>query len=181
MRIYDPYIVVGTGRCGSSFVSGVLHNDLDICMGKEMRGPGPYNVDGYYEDIHFKKYNEMILVGDLTLQGWLKLIQQTIVERRNLGKKWGFKDPRISELLGLYLTFFDKPRIIWCDRDKDLVINSLVKNYEYPVERAEMQYNARNMILNRLIPKTDHVKIYFNGEKVSKDTVIDIVTSKWQN
>lgn len=148
-------------------------------MGMEMRGPGELNPNGYYEDAYFKRYNELFLMNDLTFQGWLKFIEQLVRERRDLNRPWGFKDPRTADILGLYLAMFEEPKIIWCTRQKELVVKSLIEKAMLTPEKAEATYEARTAMIGRLMTGKDYLHIHFNGELVARASVKEKIQEKW--
>ena len=179
MTKHDPFIVVGTGRCCSSFVSSVLHNRLGVCMGYDFKKPNSINPEGYYEDREFLLSNHNLIAGDWTLQGWLKVVHKIIDARQELGIPWGFKDPRIAELLGEYLGFFDNPHIIWCDREARLVIKSLVTKYEYSPDIAKKMYVVRMIKMDRLLKGRNILRIKIGEDRLSEEDVIAMIDEKY--
>jgi len=175
----DPVIVIGTGRCASSFVSGILHNDLNVCMGLGFEKPTQFNPEGYYEDIDIKRNNENLISSNFTLQYWAKNIMDIMKVRTDRNIPWGFKDPRVCDLLGLYLGMFDNPKILWCIRDRALVIKSLVERYGHPLKHAETQHDSRMQVGIRLLRQRDHLQIRFTEERCSKEDVIHQIREKW--
>ena len=177
----DPVIVVGTGRCGSSFVSGILHNDLGVLMGDRFRKPDPLrNPDGYYEDLDFVDLNRDLLFNYMTFGGWMIKIQDLISKRLSMDKPWGFKDPQVSELMGLYLGFFNKPKIIWCQRSFRAVLDSFVTKNRWTETDARHIISARFTCLKRLLESRDRLDIVFKqDERKTKEEIISVITSKW--
>ena len=51
MKRIDSYLVVGTGRSGTSTVARVMHEKLGISMGNEFVPSNEFNEKGYYEDV----------------------------------------------------------------------------------------------------------------------------------
>ena len=175
----DPVMVIGTGRCGSSFVSGILHNDLNVCMGLRFEEPTKFNPEGYYEDIDIKRNNGNLLEAFFTLQGWAKNIKDIMKDRMVRNIPWGFKDPRLCDLLGFYLTMFENPKIIWCIRDRELVLKSLVQKYNFSPEQAILQHDVRMQSTERLMRGRDHLQVEFTEERYGKDDVIHLIKGKW--
>jgi hypothetical protein len=68
-RTYDPVIVVGPGRCGTSCVAGVLHR-LGIYMGHRLLPADRTNPYGHWEDSDFVEVNEARLSGEITRAAW---------------------------------------------------------------------------------------------------------------
>ena len=175
----EPVIVTGTGRCGSSFVAGILHNDLNISMGLKFEKPSINNPNGYYEDVEIKRNNDDFLKNYKTFLGWATNIKKIMTMRVSRDIPWGFKDPRIADLFGLYLAMFDAPKIIWCIRDKDLVLKSLIEKYQYTQTQAIMQYKSRMQVIGRLLRERDHLQIHFTKEGTKKEDVIRLIHQKW--
>jgi hypothetical protein len=56
-------LVVGTGRCGTSTVARVLHEQLGVCMGSRFREADANNPRGFYEDLDALEANQRLLAG----------------------------------------------------------------------------------------------------------------------
>lgn len=168
----DPYIVIGTGRSGSSTVARILHNKMDIFMGHEFRKPNEINPDGFWEDIEFYKPNWKFLNGKITYPEWIEKIFGVIAQRMELNKSWGFKDPDATHFLGLYLSFFENPKIIRCRRKKELVIKSLMKSFGHTKEYAENLYKHKEWILDNVLVGRSHLAVYFNEKRMLDEDII---------
>jgi len=177
--IYDPYIVIGTGRSGSSTVAGILHNKMEIFMGHEFRKPDEKNSSGYWEDIEFASPNWRFLKGKIAYPEWIEEIFAVIAERKNRGIPWGFKDPDATHFLGLYLSFFKEPKIIRCRRKKELVIASLIKSFGWTQKYAENLWNMKEMILDNVLSGRDYLEIYFDEKRIPDIEIIKLIEEKW--
>src|SRR6476620_1936431 len=102
-----PFVVVGMGRSGSSYVGGVLHR-AGIDMGKEVKPADAYNQAGYYEDLEVLQAHEAWLrelnleFGSVRLNFPLevgpkrrKWIQEFVARREGESVTWGLKVPGI--------------------------------------------------------------------------------------
>ena len=147
----DPYLVVGTGRCGTSFVDRILHENLGVYMGKIFRPTNRNNPDGNYEDAEFNDLNKLHITGQLNYQEYATQLQKVVDERRSLKRPWGVKDPMLSYNLGLWLSFFQNPKIIRCKRRPDLVIKSLMRCYDWKKDEATEFFERRERALDRLL------------------------------
>lgn len=179
MPQFDPFIVVGTGRCGTSFVAKVLHETLGVSMGERFRDANAFNPEGYYEDMEFVHANTMLIKGTLTLREWATSIGNLIEERQSRGIMWGFKDPRAAELIGLYIQFFENPMVVWCVRPKELIVNSFLTKYHRSTEEANLVYDTRYTFLRRTLSQRDHLKIHFNEHRLSVEDVAKAIKAKW--
>jgi len=182
----DPYIVVGVGRCGTSIVANILHNKLNICMGDAFdpdRNFHKSNPLGFWEDKEFATANKFFVLGKINFSLWVDHILYTAGTRKHQAKPWGFKDTRTSYLLGFYLSLFEKPRIIYCKRDKGLVVKSLVKNYGYEDEFANLLYDYRAALLDNMLNKVnvDRLIIDFDTRRVTDEEIISLIRNKWRD
>jgi len=176
----NPYIVVGVGRCGTSTVARVLHTKLNVCMGLEFVKSSKSNPDGTYEDIVFWLLNRKLLGNKVAFPSWHYAVQQLVMDRQNLNVPWGWKDPVTSQLLGIYLTFFDNPKIIRCNRDKILVLQSIKKHWKRTADAAASQYISTTACLDRILKGIDHLVIDFGKEVLSDEYIIERITSRWE-
>ena len=175
----DPYIVIGTGRSGSSTVAGILHNKMGIFMGQEFRKPNEKNPDGFWEDVEFASPNWKFLNGKINYPRWIKEIFAVIAKRESWDAPWGFKDPDATHFLGLYLSFFKNPKIIRCKRNKELVTKSLMRCFKYSMIKAENLWNMKEMILDNVLSGKDYLEIYFNERKISDTEIMKTIKGKW--
>jgi len=54
------YIVFGMHRSGTSFLAHAL-KDQGVNIGKEITGPGVGNLVGYFENVDFLHFNDLLL------------------------------------------------------------------------------------------------------------------------
>lgn len=176
---YEPHIVIGTGRSGSSTVARILHNEMDVFMGHEFRKPDKKNPNGFWEDVEFASPNWKFLNGKIDYPTWIEEIFGAIARRKALDKPWGFKDPDATHFLGLYLSFFENPKIIRCKRKKGLVIKSLLKSFGYTQEYAENLHQNKEWILDNILSGKDCLTIYFSEIQTPDQKIIDLIKGKW--
>ena len=147
-------IILGMHRSGTSMLSGVL-NRLGIDMGDDQVGRQQSNPLGHFEDGELLSLNEYILsqaggswdnpppAAQIQNQA-AKLndrIQKIIQDKRlaNQDQHWGWKDPRTSLTINLYLPYLRNPYIIWSQRDPVSISNSLwIRNEISPEEADEL-------------------------------------------
>jgi len=177
----DPYLVLGTGRSGTSTVARIFHNKLGVFMGHQFPPTNETNPDGFWEDMDFYRANKSFVMGQISFPVWRKKVWTTILMRRALNKPWGFKESRMGHLIGLYVGFFDNPRIVWCQREKDLVIASLQRCYGHDKKRAYALWRTREKTIDRILRNTDHLVIYFNKKRKSDEEIIEHIKSKWKD
>lgn len=136
--------VLGSGRSGTSLIMNILSNG-GMSVSKQLLKAEKRNPLGYYEDleilnIHKQIFTELGATPTLPLQdGWLSLppVQnwkkqlKSIVNNniQNSSNIWGFKEPRTTLLLELWIEIFEEMKIepifILSVRNPAAVIQSL--------------------------------------------------------
>lgn len=184
---YKTCVVLGMHRSGTSMIAGCLHT-LDIKMGENLVGESKYNPLGHYEDEDFLRLNKEIL--DSAGGDWLNppsrkkiLAQKTKFneEIKNLVEKkkerlWGWKDPRTSLTIDLYLPFLDDVYLIICYRDKDAVADSLNRRSGRPLEvgiKLKELYDARIKETKDQNPEIPALKIKYEKTLENPKETID--------
>ena len=167
MQHFKPFIVIGTGRSGTTTTAKILHEKLKVFMGNRFRG-------GHYEDLDFKDNDDLFLSRKIDLCTWRICLADLIRKRQKEDRPWGFKNPRNAYLLDLYFEYFMSPNIIYCIRNKKQIVSSLMKNYGWPGEVAETVYNERTQIIEEVLEQTKlkHLILDFT-EYLSEEYVIN--------
>lgn len=183
---FDPYIVVGVGRSGTSTVADILHNKLNVCMGNNFGGEWnkqSSKPNGFWEDLDFSVASRGFVLGKINLDSWMDHVLLMAAQRKQRSRAWGFKDTRICYLLGFYLGIFQKPRLVYCKRDKDVVIRSLMKCYEFSDQESIMLYDQRTMLLDNAFSQinTDSLVIDFGKRRVPDKEIIKQLQDKWED
>jgi len=60
-RKFQPYLVIGTGRSGTSTVARVLHEKLNVFMGYHFPETTDQNPKGFWEDLEFNEWNKALI------------------------------------------------------------------------------------------------------------------------
>jgi hypothetical protein len=102
-----PFVVVGMGRSGTSYVSSALHA-AGVDMGASLKTADEHNPQGYYEDLEATRMHEAWLArrglnlastGDVfpldVTAGELAAITAYVTRRDSPGRRWGVKAPGI--------------------------------------------------------------------------------------
>ncbi len=179
MTTQDPYLVIGTGRCGTSTVARILHDKLGIYMGESFLQPDEHNPDGYYEDAEFVSFNHRFYRRGLDVQNWLAYTLNLIAKRQSMQKPWGIKSIRITDVLGLYLSFFDKPKLIYCHRKKEDTLASFIRCYSYSQAQAENIYWFRTKVSERLLQGRDYLSLDFT-ERLDEEKIENQIREKFR-
>jgi len=167
-------LVVGPGRAATSFVAEILYRQFRIPMGPAILGGDENNPNGYWEDLWFADLNEQHLFESMPF-GAFQGVARWIIEQREIFPIWGFKDPRLSYLLGFYLQYIPDPIIIRCRRNIEDVARSSLKlkvNKEryktFEVQKEDIksrEYGLDNILQGRRV-----LNLWFN-ERQTMETV----------
>jgi hypothetical protein len=172
------YLVVGTGRCGSSTVARIMHEQLGIKMGKTFVSTDVHG--GFYEDFDFYVLNQQVYSGQIKLSEWFDTCQKLLIDRGEHDGPWGIKEPLMSYFLGQMIMFLDNfPRIIWTRRARRLVVKSMVTNWNVPTNTAIDAYRGREKILKRMLLHLPHLMIDFSDKRLEDDEIVSLIKRKW--
>lgn len=157
-------VVLGSGRSGTSLLMQVL-NRLGMDISDNLALADEQNTMGSYEDYEifsrqtkilrktcgyhwfplekdwFKKANIEVIRNELE-----NIIAQKIEESKNI---FGFKDPRTSLFLLMWIRIFNKlkivPRYILTVRNPASVISSMQRQYNWSDSQSELSWLNRNV------------------------------------
>ena len=177
----SPYIVIGSGRSGTSNVARILHEKMGIHMGDVFPPSDTVNPGGYYEDMEFWKLNKSFIRGLTNYPNWFVGVSNLITARAKKGIPWGFKENRTSYLLGLLPVFCDGMKIIRCNRDPELVMKSCMEKWGHSEHEAESYYYGRNWAIDRLMRHFDHLLIDYGKDRLEDDEIIERIRGKWNS
>ena len=154
------FIVLGMHRSATSLIAGSL-NKNDVVMGFDYIKADTGNPKGYWEDKDFLDLNKMILndVGGSwknppTESAILKNRSayadeiEKLVKKREQYPLWGWKDPRTTLTIKLFLPHIKNPHFICCLRDPSDVAKSLSERNGMKFDKAMRLakiYNDRMM------------------------------------
>ena len=157
-------VVLGSGRSGTSLAMQVLHG-LGMAVSDNLNAASVANPLGTYEDAEIFKLQASLLV-DLGVSpaspmpdGWLqekacfqaidalgKLIESRLEANANI---FGFKDPKTSMLIPLWVRVFNKlklsPVYILAVREPGATISSFLRQYNNPAPIAEITWLIRTV------------------------------------
>ena len=171
-------VILGMHRSGTSMVAGVL-DILGVNMGKELEEANKWNPVGYFENKKFMAINKEItdeedglIINIPTLEKILLKKEKFIQKIKNIIKQeetnfWGWKDPRTSLTIDLFLPFLKNPHFIVCFRNPLEVAKSLRKRDGFSILeglRLTMEYNKR--IINFLDKHKELKCLYLSYEQI---------------
>ncbi len=146
------FIVVGTGRCGSSMVAGILDR-LGVNMGKDSLPADHINKLGYYEDVEFDEPMELLLGDRMTLDVFMSTLDRL---GRARGEPWGFKNPKSAYLIPHLYRAFPDAKWIWVKRNFVDTVESTIKAYAEKIgwgfKTASSMVLGREACLDRYLP-----------------------------
>jgi len=142
-------IVLGMHRSGTSMVAGVL-SKLGVNMGQALVGKSWSNPLGHFEDRDFVELNKRILeaaggswdappsesaIRDQE-RSFTEEIKAIIGTKEQESDMWGWKDPRTSVTIELYLPYLTNPYFIVCHRDYRAIAESLRRRDGMEIEEG---------------------------------------------
>lgn len=118
-------IVLGCFRSGTSAVAGVLHH-LGVYMGSEFDPPSPNNVQGYWEDLQFKRIHQQMNWG-ISDQAQIDFEYEELVRNREANHQlWGLKDPLLCLFVSKFVSLLQcDHQLIACKRPTSEIADSL--------------------------------------------------------
>jgi len=156
-------------RSGTSMVAGVL-NILGIDMGKELLGKNWSNPWGHFENIKFLELNERILrkAGGswnyppkenqiLAQVGMFSKEIKNLIQS-NESKFWGWKDPRTSLTIELFLPYLENPYFLVCHRDASAIARSLKRRNNMKLEKGLKLTQIYNQRIERFFKRHNGLK-----------------------
>ncbi|MFW5902801.1 MAG: hypothetical protein ACOCTT_02865 [archaeon] len=170
----DPYIVLGTGRSGTSALAGMMFY-LGFYMGDKFVPADKNNPAGHWEDKMFKNLNLNYIKDYISEDEFLDKIETRINMRGTEHKFWGFKVPSTAQVIDKYKEVCN-PNLIWCKRPKEDVVNSMMEHYGWKEEQAEYLHDERIKMIEKHFNKKKDLKLTFKDiiEK-PEDTVEKII------
>lgn len=152
------FVVLGMHRSATSLVTKGLSGIINI--GSVIMPAGRGNPWGHFENMRFVEMNDAILSAAggswdnppqeeaiLSLKNEFADRIQRLVKQESEGHElWGWKDPRTTLTIKLYLPYLINPHFIACFREPHEVALSLNKRDGFPIEngiRLAKEYNDR--------------------------------------
>lgn len=162
-------LVIGTGRSGTTAVAKLLHEN-GISMGNSFALSSQHDCGCNFEDLECRKINARFLKNEISYKEYINELCQYGGKRQGeTNGNWGVKHPAITYVLGIYVQVFD-PVIIHCTRNKEDVVESCMRCYDFSLDQALRLYNNRTIILKSLLERIEHLEIDFT-ERLSEEHI----------
>ena len=157
------FVVLGMHRSATSLIARGLLNS-GVFIGETLIGASTDNTYGHFEDIDFVRFNDKLLAA--AGGSWdkppleidiLNLREEYDNEIRDMIKSkerkpfWGWKDPRTTLTIDLYLPHLTNPHVIACYRNPFSVGKSLELRGDMSSEAGHKLANEYNRRLNRFL------------------------------
>jgi len=152
------FIVLGMHRSATSLVAGGLQKH-GVDIGEKLIPADHSNPWGHFEDIEISHINRAILnqaggswdnpPREAEILAQRDKFEQKIIEqinRRKGLKLWGWKDPRTTLTIKLWIPYLDNPHFVCCFRDPLEVAKSLQKRNGFSIAKGlglAGEYNKR--------------------------------------
>lgn len=159
-------IVLGPGRCGSSAIARILHNNLGVSMGYYFRDPDDSNPQGFFEDLDFRNINEMLLNNQCSIEYFKEQLNRLVRSRKG---RWGIKDPRICHLWQYYQKY--DAQFIVCARRPQLIVKSMMTNYSWSENESQQLLLTRLNGIDRLLEGRDALRIDFSIKREDSELI----------
>jgi len=157
-------IVLGPGRCGTSTIARLLHDNLNISMGRSFREPDKSNPQGFYEDLDFRDLNQKVLSNQINNSYFQEKLVKLMRSRK---EPFGIKDPRICHLWQAYRPY--TARYIVCTRRPQLIVKSLIANYGWSEEESKQLLLTRLNGIDKLLEGRDALRIDFSIKRTESE------------
>lgn len=165
--------VVGTGRSGTSLAAGILQR-LGVHMGDRFVPANHTNPAGHWEDVEFHDLNEAHLQGRLNQEDFIDALNELAFHRPDC---WGAKDPRIADLLPIYMRTFPHALFIECRRNRAECVASMMRSYGWEHSDANAVYGRRTSRCELLssLPQHQHLQLDFERREAWVDQIAHFV------
>jgi hypothetical protein len=165
-------LVLGSGRCGTSIVAGVLHK-LGVPMGERLMPSSPSNIHGHFEDLDFHTINKQYVDHEISLRVFVECLHTLMISRAKTFDLWGLKDPRVCDVLPIYLTALQFTRVrltvIRCVRAQEDTALSWSRAERCSLHVAEDIVRTREESLDDLLRGYEPLEMRFEEKQWAAD------------
>ena len=164
-------IILGMHRSGTSMIAGLI-TKMGISMGDDLLGKNPSNPFGHFEDRDFYNINREVLSKangswdnppnekNILAQADLfnKRIEKLIKKKNNNRDIWGWKDPRTSLTIKLYMPYLINPYFIFCHRQDVKIAESLKRRDDFEIQKGLDLTNIYNDRIKNFFQEYENFK-----------------------
>lgn len=161
-RLYDPVLVVGPGRCGTTSMAKLVR-EMGIDMGEHVATPD--HPEGNHEDTFIREINNACIEQKITPREWLIAFEQFVIAKKSMMKPWGFKNPLFCNFLAKGIEYFPHAKVIRCMRPIKDVVASMMRCYGWSENGAKELTQAREEMLTDVLKDRDHLVVQLSEWK----------------
>ncbi|MDL1970808.1 MAG: sulfotransferase [Candidatus Desulfofervidaceae bacterium] len=182
-------IVLGMHRSGTFMTSGIL-KILGVNIGKNLMGPHWSNPFGHFENWEFVKLNDQILEAaggswnrppekeNILAQKERFSLQIRNLIQREKSEIWGWKDPRTSLTIELYLPYLENHYFVVCYREPLNIAKSLKRRDGMEIDeglRLTAIYNQRIKEFFEKYPDLKRIDLFYEDIVTNPDKWLKIL------
>ena len=174
-------IILGMHRSGTSLVAGILFR-FGIFMGKNFLGIHASNPFGHFEDQNVIDLNDQILAAAggswKDPPGSEAILNQADKFRKEIisliaampSGTWGWKDPRLSITIELFLPYLHNPVFIVCQREPLLIVDSLYRRSQIDRKQGLRLTDIYQKRIEYVLEKyPDHRRMFVSHKEICSD------------
>ncbi|MCP4597058.1 hypothetical protein [Neptuniibacter sp.] len=169
----EPVIVLGPPRSGTSAVARVLHENMGIFMGFDLKKSIDITPDGSYESEEIHRINSLLIEAHCNHTYWGEGLVAYTKRMYELKSPWGLKDPKFAHpiVLGPLVTYFAAPVFVRCHRTREQTVKSCTAAFGTKKSQGESMYHFRNTSMDKILP--NNMTIFMDMSERATDTEIE--------
>lgn len=141
------FVILGMHRSGTSLVAKAMSKEVSIGQ-KLLIAKSSYNPDGLYENLDFQRLNDEILKAaggswdnppdEKQILAQHHRFKRQIIQliKKEQAPLWGWKEPRTTLTIRLYLPYLNDPHFLCLFRSAEQVAESLFRRDKMPKEKG---------------------------------------------
>lgn len=177
MELYQPIIVLGPPRSGTSNIARILSREFGVRMFRLPFVGEEIDQDGVQEDLGLANSTNAFNADVITLSEWWEEFTAFIDHMYSLQVPWGFKEPRLGPLVFRVLKFLPDAILIRCIRSRAETVLSMMKKLSWPKEEAEKFYDLSHNSLDFALARRPHLRIQYRpGKRIPEKEIIKHIT-----
>ncbi|MDZ8221837.1 MULTISPECIES: glycosyltransferase [unclassified Nostoc] len=190
-------VITGMHRSGTSFTASLLQS-AGLNIGQRLLEARPDNVKGFFENIDFLEFHQMVLKSQTLKDKQWTIDKQINVDERDIEKAkeiiaknsqapiWGWKDPRTTLFLDFWESLLPEANFLLIYRSPWEVVDSLYRRgediyFKYPhiPVKTWIQYNQKLIEFYDKFPNRCLLASVYSIAENTQD-FIDAINAKFQ-